>query len=76
MIKAFQSLLAEKRNEVDTLKMKYKNGFETLIMTEEKVNDMKQELIDMQPKLIETAKKVAENTLIVQERTNAAEIVR
>jgi hypothetical protein len=30
----------------------------------------------MQPKLIETAKKVAENTLIVQERTNAAEIVR
>jgi dynein heavy chain len=76
MIKAFQALLAEKRLEIDTLKMKYQNGYETLIKTEEKVNDMKQELIDMQPVLIATAKEVAEQTLVVQEKTNAAEIVK
>ena len=76
MIKAFQSLLGEKRNEVDTLKNKYSNGYQTLITTEEKVNDMKQELIDMQPKLIETAKEVSEQTIIVQEKTTAAEIVK
>ena len=59
-----------------TLKNKYANGFDTLIKTEESVNSMKIELIDLQPKLVETAKEVAENTLIVQEKTVAAETVR
>lgn len=76
MIKAFQILLSEKRNEVMTLKDKYANGYSTLIETESKVNEMKAELIALQPELIETAKKVAEQTIIVTEKTEAAEAVK
>ena len=41
MIKAFQILLSEKRAEVMGLKDKYANGYNTLIETEAKVNEMK-----------------------------------
>ena len=76
MIKAFQLLLAEKRNEIITLKEKYANGYNTLIDTEKNVNTMKEELIAMQPMLVETAKKVAESTVVVSEKTAAAELVK
>jgi dynein heavy chain len=59
-----------------SLKNKYENGYSTLITTEASVNIMKQELIELQPQLIETAKQVTESTLVVQEKTVAAEIVK
>jgi len=75
MIKAFQQLLKDKRNEIMTLKDKYANGYDTLIRTEENVNVMKQELIDLQPMLVTKQKEVSEQKVIVQEKTEAAMVV-
>jgi len=47
LIACFQSLLAEKRAEILSLKDRYGNGYECLIDTENKVNTMQRELEDL-----------------------------
>ena len=76
MIKAFQKLLAEKRNEVMDLKERYGNGYKCLITTEESVSVMQEELIALQPQLVETAAQVAEKSAVVDKEFNAAEVIR
>lgn len=53
LINTFKSLLADKRQEINTLKDRYSNGYECLISTESNVNVMEKELVDLQPILIQ-----------------------
>ena len=64
MITTFRNLLNEKRKEVLFQKYKYENGYEKIITTEKKVEEMQTNLIELQPKLKlaaeETEKKMKE----------------
>lgn len=58
LITTFKTLLAEKRKYVTQQRDRYKNGYETLINTEQKVGDMRAYLEDLQPKLVIKAEEV------------------
>ena len=69
MITTFRSLLAEKRKEILFQRNKYENGYEKIITTEKKVEEMQVNLIDLQPKLKiaaeETEKKMKEVHIVL-----------
>lgn len=49
LINAFKNLLEEKRKEVDNLWLRYENGYDCLIKTEQKVTLMQEELTNLWP---------------------------
>jgi len=75
LISTFKLLLGQKRNEVQSLKDRYSNGYDCLIKTEGAVGVMKEELIAKQPLLIQTSKEVEEQSKIVETEAAAANIV-
>lgn len=64
LITTFRNLLSEKRKEILFQRNKYENGYEKIITTEKKVEEMQVNLIQLQPKLKiaaeETEKKMKE----------------
>lgn len=76
LINTFKSLLADKRQEINTLKDRYSNGYECLISTESNVNVMEKELVDLQPILIQKGKETEEKLVIVTKETEAADKIK
>ncbi|XP_068702145.1 dynein axonemal heavy chain 3-like [Montipora foliosa] len=75
LIKAFKSLLGQKRLQILTLKTRYLKGLEKLDFASSQVSIMQQELKELQPELIETSKEteqlikiIADETLEVEEK--------
>jgi len=62
LLKAFKSLLALKRNEIDTVIMKYTKGIDQLASAKKEVGILQEKLIVLMPQLTvakeETAKKI------------------
>ena len=75
LITTFKTLLNEKRTHVTQQKDRYKNGYETLITTEQKVGQMREYLEDLQPKLVVKAEEVGQQTGIVEKEASEAEVV-
>jgi len=75
LITTFKTLLNEKRTYVTQQKDRYKNGYETLITTEQKVGQMREYLEDLQPKLVIKAEEVGQQTVIVEKEASEAEVV-
>lgn len=76
MIITFKSLLEEKRNEVRTNKNKYENGYEQIIKTEKKVEEMQQNLIELKPKLKIAAEETEIKMIKVEKESKEAEILK
>jgi len=76
MITTFRNLLSEKRKEVLFQKYKYENGYEKIITTEKKVEEMQVNLIELQPKLKLAAEETEKKMKEVAEQKGQADILK
>lgn len=76
LINTFKALLAAKRTEIMNLKNRYSDGYDCLIDTERKVNEMERELVDLQPILIQKEEETSAKLVIVTKETEAADKVK
>ena len=76
MITTFRNLLNEKRKELLFQKYKYENGYEKIITTEKKVEEMQTNLIELQPKLKLAAEETEKKMKEVAEQKGQADILK
>jgi len=69
LITTYRTLLAEKRNAVKTLEMRYRSGLQQIFSAEEQVGVMKEELIALQPVLKQTAQETEEMLVVIDRET-------
>eukprot|EP00899_Mesostigma_viride_P002516 jgi/Mesvir1/12265/Mv00478-RA.2 len=76
LITTYKTLLAQKRDQVMTVKRRYEVGLEKLLSAEDQVTVMKRELEDLKPVLIRTAKETEDLLVVINRETKEAEAKR